>query len=439
MSEQSGSLGTTTNGKHPIADTGPMSLGMQGAQPDSEQSVDGRLEALMQTIRTWDWRSPSADSDPANIGEPGPPLASAPISSVPIRDLKDPEVVVPVVPPRPVVPNVLNPASPNVQDPTNPAPRHAKADPLPTEQPEAPVPPPALSPPEVSQGPPILISATAVESESAVVDSHKIPPTTVEPLPAEKPLFGPPSTLSSTPQGSPDPPTLTLATPVEQFASLPGSNAAFPTPEGSQSGAEPYPGAVDTKGRTRLKVLLLCIAALVVVVLIIGAIRLFSGKSQGSGPSEPPPTSAVTTTTAHTASSVDQAPLPISSAQLTEYEHDAQGLNEANITATKALAGDTALTTAEVVPVAAIYSTALNTYSLALSYIQWPAALQTAVKADQAQLVITASYLKSIDAVSPTGLNSWIAQLKAQATTTETMDNALRQELDLPKTTAFPT
>jgi hypothetical protein len=89
--------------------------------------------------------------------------------------------------------------------------------------------------------------------------------------------------------------------------------------------------------------------------------------------------------------------------------------------------------------VAAIYSTALNTYSLALSYIQWPVALQAAVKADQAQLVITASYLKSIDAVSPTGLNSWLAQLKAQATTTETMDNALREELDLPKTTAFPT
>jgi hypothetical protein len=437
VSEQSGSVGTTTNGKHPIADAGP-SLGIQEGQPYNEQSVDERLEALMQTIRTWDWRSPSAESDPANTGEPGQSLASAPISSDPSRDLKGPGVV-PVVPPRPSAPNVLVPTAPNVQDPTNPAPRHAKADPLATQQPEAPAPSPAPSSPETSQGPPTPISAPAVESELAVVDSHQVPPPTVEPLPAEKPPSGPPPTLPSTPQGSPEPPTLTVATPVEQFASLPGLNAAFPTPEGPQPGAKPYPGAVDTKGRTRLKVLLLCIAAAVVVLLIIGAIRLFSGTSQGSGPSEPPPTTAVTTTTAHTASSVDQAPLPISSAQLTEYEHDAQGLNEANITATKALAGKTALTTAEVVPVAAIYSTALNTYSLALSYIEWPAALQTAVKADQAQLVITASYLKSIDAVSPTGLNSWIAQLKAQATTTETMDNALRQELDLPKTTAFPT
>jgi hypothetical protein len=264
--------------------------------------------------------------------------------------------------------------------------------------------------------------------------------TTVEPLPlTEHPDAVLPSVLPSPPEAPPGPPALTVITPVEQFASLPGPHATTSTPDGSQPDVEPHPETVDTKGRRRAKVLLLCIAALVVVLLIIGAIRLFSGNSQGSGPSEPPPTTAVTTTTAHTAASVDQAPLPISSAELAEYEHDAQGLNEANITATKALTGNGALTQAEVVPVAAIYSTALNTYSLALSYIQWPVALQAAVKADQAQLVITASYLKSIDAVSPTGLNSWLAQLKAQATTTETMDNALREELDLPKTTAFPT
>ena len=115
-------------------------------------------------------------------------------------------------------------------------------------------------------------------------------------------------------------------------------------------------------------------------------------------------------------------------------------MNEANITATKALTGNkAALTPAEVVPVATIYGTDLNTYSLELAYIKWPASLETAVKADQAQLVIMAAYLKAVGSVSPTGLNSWLAQLKAQATTTETLDNALRQELDLPKTTAFPT
>ena len=262
--------------------------------------------------------------------------------------------------------------------------------------------------------------------------------TTVEPLPpTQQPDPVLPAVLPSSPEALPDPPTLTTTTPGQQFASLLGSQPAPVTPEVPEPDVEPPPETVATKGRARVKVLLLCVAALVVVLLIIGAIRLFSHSNQGSGPSEPP-TTAVTQPT-HTAASVDQAPLPISSAQLAEYEHDAQGLNEANITATKALTGNSALTPAEVVPVAAIYSTALNTYSLALSYIPWPSALQTAVKADQAQLVITAAYLKSIDAVSPAGLSSWIAQLKAQATTTETMDNALRQELNLPKTTAFPT
>ena len=137
---------------------------------------------------------------------------------------------------------------------------------------------------------------------------------------------------------------------------------------------------------------------------------------------------------------MDQPPLPIPSAELTQYEQYAQTLQEANTTATKSLTGSgAARTPAEVVPVATIYATALNTYSLELAYIKWPASLQTAVKADQGQLVILAAYLKSIDAVSPTGFDSWLAQMKAQATTTESLDNALRQELDLSKTTAFPT
>jgi hypothetical protein len=437
VTEQSGSLGTTTNGKHPTDDTEPTPLGAQRAQPYSAQSVDERLEALMQTIRTWDWRSPSAEPDSPPVVEPGQPLASAPISSVPTRDHNGPDAV-PVVPPR-SAPNVQNPPAPNAQNLIDPAPRHARANALPGEQPDAAIP----SPPETPQGPPTLISAAPVQ-QSAVVDSHDTPSTArVAPLPVEQPDATPPSVLPSPPEAAPDPPTLVVTTPVQEAATVlgtyepPSTTGAF-QPD-SVPGVEPYPDALETKRRARIRVVLLCIAALVVVLLIIGAIRLFSGKSQGSGPSEPPPTTAVTTTTSHSAASVDQAPLPIPSAELTQYERAAQAMNVANTTATKALAGKAALTPGEVVPVATIYSTALNTYSLELAYIQWPASLETAVKADQAQLVITANFLKSIDTVSPTGLNSWIAQLKAQATTTETMDNALRQELDLPKTTAFPT
>jgi hypothetical protein len=437
VSEQSGSLGTTTNGKHPIADTEPTSVGGQRAQLYSAQSVDERLEALMQTIHTWDWRSPSAEEGPPSDSGPGEPLASAPISSVPTRDHRGPDVS-PVVPPRP--------ATPNGQNVIVPTPRHAKTEPRAAEQPDAAIPSPVPPAPEAPPDPPTLISVTPVQ-ESAVVGSQEIPPaTTVVPLPPEQRDATAPSVLpSSPPEARPDPPTLILATPVQESATVLGTHEAPSTLEGFQPesapGVEPYPDALETKRRAaRVKVALLCIAALVVVLLIIGAIRLFSGKSQGSGPSEPPPTTAVTRTTTHAAASVDQAPLPIPSAELTQYEQYAQSLNEANITATKALTGSkAALTPAEAVPVATIYGTDLNTYSLELAYIKWPASLETAVKADQAQLVIMAAYLKAVGSVSPTGLNSWLAQLKAQATTTEALDNGLRQELDLPKTTAFPT
>jgi hypothetical protein len=439
VSEQSGSLGTTTNGKHPIADTEPTSVGDQSAQLFSAQSVDERLEALMQTIRTWDWRSPSAEENPPSVSEPDEPLASAQISSAPTRDHKGPDVS-PVVPPRPAAPNVQNPPTPNVQNLIDSTPRHARVNPLRAEQPDAAIPSPVPPPPEAPQDPPTLISAAPLQ-EAAVVTPLV---TAVAPVPTEQRDATAPSVLPSPPEARPDPPTLIVAAPVDESATVlgthePPSTAGVFQPE-SAPGVEPYPDALETKRRARIRVVLVCIAALVVVLLIIGAIRLFSGKSQGSGPSEPPPTTAVTRTTTHAAASVDQAPLPVPSAVLTQYEQYAQSLNEANVTATKALTGNkAALTPAEVVPVATIYGTDLNTYSLELAYIKWPASLETAVKADQAQLVIMAAYLKAVGSVSPTGLNSWLAQLKAQATTTETLDNALRQELDLPKTTAFPT
>jgi len=433
MSDQLGSIGTTTNGNHPATDAQPTSAG-QIALPYSSQSVDDRLEALMQAIRTWDWRSGSVEPGPPSINEPGETLGSARISSAPTGDREGPDIG--TVPPPP--------AAADAQILIDPTPRHAKAVPLLAEPPHAAVPSSAPPPPAAPPDPPTLIVVAPVQ-ESPVVGSREIPSTTAAaPVPTEQPDAPVLSVLPAPPATTQDPPTLIVAAPVLVPPAALGSHEAPTAAVGLQPavapGAEPHPEILGTKSRSRIKIVLLCIAALVVLLLIIGGIRLLSDKNQGSGPSDPPPTTAVTRPTTHTAASVNQAPLPIPSAALTQYEQYAGTLNEANTTAAKTLAGSgAALTTAEVVPVANIYATALNTYSIELAYITWPASLQTAVKADQAQLVITASYLKSIGAVSPTGLDSWLAQLKAQATTTETLDNALRQELDLPKTTAFPT
>jgi len=425
VSEHLGSIGTTTNGNHPTVDAQPSSAAGEAAESYSSQSVDERLEALLQTVRTWDWRSAPGEPGPPSTSGPSEPRRSAQTTSAPTSDREGPNTA--VVPP---------PAAPDAQTLIERTPRHAKSAPPHTEQPDETVPAPAPSLPD----PPTLIVAAPAQ-EPPVVHSHGIPsPTTAAPLPTEPPGGPLPSPLPPPPAARPDPPTLIVATPVQQPVAALGTYEAPSAHDGLQSDSAPGIKPLETESRSRIKVVLLCVAALVVVLLIIGGIRLFSDKSQGSGPTEPPPTTAVTTTTIHAAASVDQAPLPIPSAEMTQYERGAQSLNAANITATKALTGkDAAQTVSEVVPVATIYSTALNTYSLELAYIQWPASLETAVKADQAQLVIMASYLKSIGAVSATGLDSWLAQLKAQATTTETEDNALRQELDLPKTTTFPT
>jgi hypothetical protein len=434
VSDQLGSVGTTTNGNHPSPDAQPTPAGGQGARPDSTQSVDERLEALMQTIRGWDWRAP-VEPDPPSMSEPGVPLASAQISSVPTTDREGPEIA-------PVTPPPL--AAADAQTIIDPTPRHAKGSPLSVEQPAATVPSPVPPPPEAPQDPPTLVAAAPVQ-ESAVVGSHEIPSATrVAPLPTVQPEATVPAAVPAPPEAPQDPPTLIVAAPVQEPVALLGSHEVPSTAEGLQPesapGVEPLSETSETKSRSRIRVVLLCIAALVVVLLIIGAIRLISDKNQGSGPTDPTPTTAVTRPTTDTSASVAQAPLPIPSAELTQYEQYAQTFNEANITATKSLTGSgAARTPAEVVPVATIYATALNTYSLELAYIKWPASLETAVKADQGQLVILASYLKSIDAVSAAGLDSWLAQMKAQATTTESLDNALRQELDLSKTTSFPT
>ena len=80
---------------------------------------------------------------------------------------------------------------------------------------------------------------------------------------------------------------------------------------------------------------MLCLAAAVVVFLIIWGIRL-TGKNPGTG--APPPTTApqhaAVHTTHHTAF---VAPIP--AAQLARYQQFAQGLQTANAAATGAFAG----------------------------------------------------------------------------------------------------
>jgi hypothetical protein len=176
------------------------------------------------------------------------------------------------------------------------------------------------------------------------------------------------------------------------------------------------------------------VAAAVVVALIVGGIRLFAKNT---------PSDATTPTTVAQPAShpVHHAPAvaPISAAQLATYESYASSFQSANVTATKALvkAGGTP-TTAQVVLVVVAYRAAVNLYNYQLHLIQWPQSMQGAIQTDHAQLQALTSFLGAFTSVAPNGVPAWLSQLSDRANSTQVADNAVRQELGLAPSSAFP-
>ena len=182
------------------------------------------------------------------------------------------------------------------------------------------------------------------------------------------------------------------------------------------------------------KLATLCLAAVVVVFLIVGGIRLTS-RSPGSS------TAPTTTATRHAPRPAQHKPFvaPIDSAQLNSFEQSAAGLQKANGVATTGFvsAGSTP-TLAELTAVATSYRTALDTYNFELGFIKWPASMQTAIEVEHAQLKALVSFLQSISLVSPSGVGAWLSQLHNRTGTVQTADNQIRQDLGLPSTSSFP-
>ena len=142
------------------------------------------------------------------------------------------------------------------------------------------------------------------------------------------------------------------------------------------------------------KMAALCVVAVVVVVAIIWGIRM---AHKNPGADTPPSTTA--TTGAGSASS--QPPhtafvLPITTAQLTQYEQYAQGLQKGNAAATKVFvsSGNTPTAAQLTAPVAA-YRTAVNLYDFDLRFIQWPPSMAAAIAADHTQLEVLVNFLQT--------------------------------------------
>jgi hypothetical protein len=181
------------------------------------------------------------------------------------------------------------------------------------------------------------------------------------------------------------------------------------------------------------KLAVLAMAAIVVVILIVGGIRLFA-KSPGSGG-----TTAATVTRPESRPHSNHVVAPIDAAQMTQYRGYAAGLQSANVAATRGFvhAGSTP-TASQVVQVVGAYRTAVSLYNNQLSSIHWPASMQTAIETDHAQLQALTSFLQAFSSVAPNGVPAWLSQLHNRASTTEAADNVVREALGFPASSSFP-
>jgi len=227
----------------------------------------------------------------------------------------------------------------------------------------------------------------------------------------------------------PDPaPTATVLPAPQQEISPPETSNRVP------NSAEATPETADEKGSSRLILLaplqrfskyVPALVAAVVVIGVVGIIRLTASPTSGSLT----PTTVTTTT---------GSPLiPVSSNTKGTYFLQAQKIDAANVTLTRALAvsgQSVAAVTADVAP----YATTLTTFESSIRSLQWPTALQVPSQdvAEHLQQMVT--QITTVSSVTPTTLSAWIAQLKAIAAEAQITDNLVRKDIGLSTTTSYP-
>jgi hypothetical protein len=435
--DQTGSAEPRTNGTHATSDTEGSGLDDGSASSFDGGAIDDRLDALLQSIREWDWRTAPAEGGAADRDAPvsvaGPRTTTAVAETA--QDLTPP-----------------TPDSLSVQDAVD-APTVVR-EPMP-------------SSPEPVEPPPPADSGSAPERPSDGTDPRHEP--TFESAPAEPP---PPfsveapsddATNSAAEDGEGSEPITPGSSPIQvtsetqpvrvQPVAIPLSAAADPTGSqvhgsavgdstawlkfgyGPESKPDPDWQTGQPRSRTRLKVLGLGALCLILAgALAFGLIRLFDKSTTSPG-------QTATTTIPPTPSATNQshAATTLSSSQVIQYEGYAQSLQTANLAAAHLYdSAGTAPTTTKLTLEVIQYGKELTSYNNDLDAIAWPATMQSAIQADHAQLRALLSFLGSFSIVKPAGVSAWLVQLHGRTSTAQTADNRVRQDLGLPITTSFP-
>lgn len=403
-------------------------------QEDASSSTEQRLDALLQRIRAWDWRtaasgastvyadavsspgSPEAaedaliDRDPVAIGPPAPAERAG---AAPGSD----EAAVPVPPPaRPEGGDAHN--SPAGRDLETAHADDSTEDVVPAEA--VAVYPIAL----VGAGRLDEARASAVPLEGRQVETSPGALAPDRSAPADD-AVEPTEFEDEEWFDAAEPSEVPSAFPVETPGEAPGEEADAP----ASPIAEEKQRLLSRRG---FRLGALCVGAAVVVVLIVGGIRLATKNPSSGGD-----LTATTTRPAHHTAAAGNTTtattfvVPVTAAQLDQFQQYAQGVESANTAfATHMSAAGPA--PAQVAAVINPYHAAVGLYDYQLRLIKWPASMHADLTTDQADLTALTSFLASIQTVNATSVGPWLTQLKNMRVATANADNQVRKDVGLP-------
>jgi hypothetical protein len=414
------------------------------------RTIEDRLAALLQMIRSWDWRAAAHTSEPGHE-EPTSPTAPGPAPAV----TTPAEPSLPSHPPRPEP--TWQPLPRSGTEEAGQSPRNPSLRPpwfLPPWEPSHQTTPgtalgeedqPRIRP---SEGPSNLDLAALdlaaqprngrTESGSESIDLSDPPASPsaatsflTRPLSEPDFDFGPaenPSNLTSPFKRrflrSEEEPSLVQPEVIKPDSELPAEEQS----QVHQVEADP---ATATSSRRFVKPILIAVTILIVIG-IVAIIRASASNPDSSGSLTP-------TSVTHQKSAPPAPTIAVSSSIKSAFAAASSNLNAANVTVAHALAAGANQTPTQVAQEVGPYVTALNTFIFHTHFLAWPATLQVPGEDLTLRTQDLIHLLSSVSSVSPTTLSSWFAQFHALSSSAQTADNLLRKDIGLSPASSFST
>jgi hypothetical protein len=394
----------TADGRGPRLDSdvptpGSDAPGLFTLSPDTGNTIDEGLAAILESIRSWDWRSDIAV-------EPTVGMVHVPVEGPPIASLL---------------------GQWSVEPPTTSLPVLA----------EDKAPSPTVGPYELLdvESEPMLPPRAHLLDERSSIASYTTAPEVEAPA-----QFSGPYELADFERGQPpesDPPA--GASEIDRpslFTDCWQAHATDvvtvePTADPDDSDPSEVEPATDAgSARRRIVKLVLWIIAAVLVITIVTVIRFTALSSPGT---------LTPTKVKPRGSAIPAAIIPVTSSVKASFASTSKLLDAANVTVTQSLASSNGQPVAQVAQEIRPYVTALNTFVFRTHFLAWPESMLVPSEDLTLRTKSLVSFLASISSASPATLDSWFTQLHAFATMTQTADNLVRKDIGLSPTSSYPT